>query len=553
MDIFNIIFLILFKIYAMLSILYSYLDRFLINSQVIFYSFFILSICVIIFLIYPKKINFVQFDNVKLGKIFLVSGIILSMLAVMPISGKGYDVPDFIYQLKNIKEFGIGYLFTYIDRPLYYIFAWFLSIILPLPERIIISITGVIGAGFLAFSSYVFTKKAFNNTLIGGLAALFTANMYGITQMSICYITNIFGLSCAILYLSSLIDIFNKKDIKSMVISTILIMITVLVYPVASIISLFIFSVLYTFNIITSRRIIHIKEMFLFILHGSIYLIIISLLPKNITVATSLIQSSSFSLFYSYVVNNTSWESIWIVLPALIGYIFIAKMKINISTQIIISWVVATLVLSLALSTYRDRIIMYMPYSILSAVTIASLFTYIKQKNIPYIKITSILLILMIVPSLRFSGPVQMLRQYTERGPFPWDTVFAEEKQEVWVTQNFDINKIVVVSNIDWLHHDLNNFPKLTVGVFYRAFAEFGSNIYGGNLEDLIRNNYTGTGVLDFPYTENKSFKDRTVIIIDTIYHFSPKDKEILIETSMPGVYIMKEISPMEELDWLMK
>jgi len=560
-------FSLLYTAVAAFNIIWSYLERFLINSQIIFYSFEILCICILVFQRYSKTV-IDKFDNQKFGRLCLFMGIIFSMLAVLPISGKGYDVPYFVYSLKCIHKYGWGSLLTNTDRPLYYIFADILSKILPFSERVIISITGVIGAGLVALGAYLFGKKAFNSTVIGGVAALFTANMYGLTQMSISYITNLYGYAFLFIYLASLIDVFNTKTIKSMLITTFLMIVTTTLHFFSGAVAVAIFGVYCFFDVIETRKLLHLKEQALFVFHSLIYLGVMILFPRNVSSTLYLMDKanlsfssilSQISVFFELPINNNSYESMWIVIPALLGFVIVLSSKITVSIKLIFSWVVATIILSMVIPTFRDRTIMYLPYSVLCAVAMTKIATYLTNKKIRCNIKVAVLLLLLIVPSIRFAGLAHMTIQYVNENPQPWDSVFAEQKQLIWVANNFDINKIVLVSNINWTGpFYVRDFPNLIQGAQYRILANIGNNIYGGSLEDLVKANYIGIGSLAmspdyFRYGKDDNFQGRTVIIINSLYHFSSKDMDVLTETSMSGVYIMDELTPMETQAWLEK
>ena len=548
-------------------------DVFLIPYEIFTFFIIVIIILKVVFILlkkdFPRK-GITKFSNKQLPivsiRIILVLSVLLCFLTILPIAGKGSDCPLFEFTIDFMRKNGPQEAFR-TDRPLPFLITYAIGEVLNVPGRLsnplattLFSFCYLLSACMLI---YVLTKNLF----LTSLTSLFVVNSNIFRQIAICFVGNMLGLAFMQFFLVSFVLYYSKnKNTIYGYVSIILFILTLFSHAISALVIISIVIVFAFFELLSKNMQILKKSL---IILTSCIIITLIFFVFNTVVFKTLLDLYMYSIgnyvpktiFTRFLTINTiiNWSSdyVWIFLFSIIGLavIFNRDKKFQ---MLLIAWVFAILGLMCLSSMYAKRIFLYLPFSIIAAL---GLDLCIKRCNLRYKKIilNLILIFLILTPFIYFCRVQQMNRRYIEKGPFPWDTHFVETEQLRWILKNFDIDNIVVVTDVGWNLGSLPKHSNVIVGVSYRILAEVGNNVYFGKLIDLLQENPDCRDKT--PYAKMQigrysslnvdwTLENKTIIIPSTIYNINDVEKKVIYELS-DGIYAVKDMTYQEKNEWI--
>lgn len=495
------------------------------------------------------------------------ASIVVGTFVSLTISAKGYDAPYFMYLVGCIKERGLMFILE-TDRPLYYLVTYGIGEILHVSSRIAVSLSGVVGAVLYMVSIFLLVNTIFDNNYLASLSSLIVAGMYLTRQLVICFIGNVFGVSMMMLYLVAMWKYLKYRSWKWIGLSTIILISVGYSHVFSAIYIVIVMGAFCVWSLLRDDYVKYSGPFLLTIAHIAVVCLIILSLPENRISVQSLISFmslSSLSFFYAMRVQWSS-EYVWVLILTVFGLFFMVQDRRRDANRLVLAWVAVTLFLTVVAGILSGRVMVFFPYHVLSAYCIVYVMSRIGQRRIVRYGEVILVVFLIMTPGLYYACITSpMMARYFDRGPFAWDMYNAEEKQLVWIAENYNIEEIVVLTDTKWGQpwvYDLDKtHPHLRIGIHFRLLGEIGNNIYVGHLVDLIKDNYTNYGWMDTEeagpfvgYLDRsvpKDLRSKTIIVPSTVYNIDQIETEILIETSMDGIFILKNMSREEELDWV--
>lgn len=252
--------------------------------------------------------------------------------------------------------------------------------------------------------------------------------------------------------------------------------------------------------------------------------------------------------FYDYLQVDWLKESLLIYCLYAIGIMVALSEK----SKLMLVWVSSVFLTILVFPVFSGRILLYLPFPILGTLGLKWIIEHIKRPQIRTFFYVSICYLFLFSTMNNYNENKITNLRYKERGPFVWDTVFVELPQLIWITENYDLDEIIILTDIgttpEGIVRTWSTHPHLKPGIHYRLIAEIGSNVFVGRISDLIENGYhkvdgdsqiAWTGYPIFG-SWNVSLVDKTLIVPNTIYNLGESEMDLLEESEYPGIYLVK-------------
>ena len=548
-------------------------DVFLIPYEIFTFFIIVVIILKVVFILlkkdFPRK-GITKFSNKQLPivpiRIILVISVLLCFLTILPIAGKGMDCPLFEFTVDFMRKNGPQEAFR-TDRPLPFLITYTIGEVLNVPGRLSNPLATTLFSFCYLLSACMLIYAITKNLFLTSLTSLFVVNSNIFRQIAICFVGNMLGLAFMQFFFVSFVLYYSKnKNIIYGYISIIFFILTLSSHTISALVVISIVTV-FTFFELLSRN-MQILRKSLIILMSCIIITLIYFI-FNTTAFKTLLDLYMYSIgnyvptdVFTRILtasNIINWSSdyVWVFLFSIIGFgvIFSSDKKFHL---FLIAWVFVILGLTCMSSMYAKRIFLYLPFSITAAL---GLDLCIKRCNFRYKKfiLNLILIFLILTPFVYFCRVQQMNRRYIEEGPFPWDTHFVETEQLRWISKNFDIDNIVVVTDVGWGLGGFPNHPKIALGINYRILAEVGNNVYFGKLIDLLKEKPDCRDKT--PYAKMQigrysslnvdwTLENKIIIIPSTIYNINDMEKKIVYELS-DGIYVVKNMTFQEKNEWI--
>lgn len=525
--------------------------------------FFVVPLLIVILIKFGYKLKNKKFsykipeNSSKYGYFILVIVLILCILATSPIAGQGYDTPFFVFNANHIRENGLLEIFQ-TDRPLTYFLTDIIGWIFNVPGRVSIPISSVVFTTFYVVSIFVLALTLTKNTLLATMSSLLAVGSNMIRLSALCFVGNILGFAFLYLFFSVVIKFYETGRKLHLCLSVVIFICIFFSHFITSLIAIIILIFLFSYLLIINnqRNLVHLG---ICILSCFILLILCTVsYAENLIVLSSLVNINiGGGMFLQYLAYDWSSDYLWIFLFTIVGA-WVTLFECKLSEKFLTAWTVGLIILLFFSSVEASRIILYLPFSILSSIGIYFVINQYFKRNTRKIFIYT-LIFLMLVPSVYYIRMQHMNIKYYEEGPFFWDTKFLETEQLKWIKNNYNTNSIVVLTDLSWNPDPISlNEKGLIAGVHYRILAKIGNNVYFGNLSDLllekpdIRGNtrtILGTySSLNIDWT----LKNKTILIPTTIYKISDNEKEICYNIT-DGIYVIKSLTEEEKQVWLKK
>jgi len=526
--------------------------------------FFIIPLLILVFIKFgyrlsKRKISFtIPKNSSKYGYILLLIALVLCILSIAPIAGQGYDVPYFVFTADYIHNNGIQEIFR-TDRPLTYFLTDMIVQIADVPGRVAVPISAVAFTTFYVLSIFILSLTLTKNTLISGMAVLLAAGSNIIRLTALCFVGNILGFAFLYLFFAAIIKFYESGKKLYFGISIVLFICLFFSHFISALIAVIILIIFFFYLLITKERKRLARLGSCVLLYFTSFIFFLIGYGENLFVLNNLTgnEITTIGTFLQYLAFDWSSNYIWIFVFALIG-IFVILFEHSTSKKFLMAWVLGLTIVIVCASTETSRIFIYLPFSILSSIGIYFIIDrYLRRYKKQIIILT--LLFLILIPSVYAFRMRHMNIKYVEEGPFAWDTKFLETEQLKWIKHNYDINSIVVVTNLLWdAHPAILSERGLIAGIHYRLLAEVGNNVYFGNLNDLFTEKPDTRGNIRVPFGLYSSLnidwtlKNKTILIPSTIYEISEEEKEICYEVT-EGIYAVKPLTKEEKANWLIK
>lgn len=560
------------------------LSTFLEGNMVALEPFYIIAcitlICGLVIMCFGKKLPRPKGSGRRASYLLLLVSVLIAVVSTLPVAGKGYDCTYYIYITNCVNERGLGFLFD-TDRPVFYLMIHIIGKIFSVPSRISVPVSGVLGAGLLVFSVFVLSQTLFDNVEWASVASLIAAGMYSTRHMAICFLGNMFGIVIMNLYFASILKFLKNTSTRKAIKSTILIVLVSIFHPVSGLFAIIVTTVFCFWEVCRNRGIsqasllvgLHILITTGILLVGSSSLVIGWVMTESFVDRKVFVWEETLIMSFDFLNSmNQVWcrEYIWIFLFSICGIFAISAREGGDRRRLLVSWTFSALFLVPLAGTHSGRVMVFFPHAILSAYGLWQICSMISSRSIVRYGKFFVLALFILTPMLHFfCSTCWMMPRYWERGPFSWDSYHAEADQLIWIADNFNVEDVVVVvSRAIFSTYGLRvDYPNLRVGVAGRVLAEVGNNVYVGRLAEFIGDNYSNYGYADSDIDKGvwgtdpligyldrsapKNLRSKTIIIPSMVYNIDPKEMEILFESAMSGVFILKELTREEELLWL--
>jgi len=499
-----------------------------------------------------KKNKAYDYINEESGRAFWLfpASIFIGIISSLPSAGKGYDTYYFIYVMKTIPERGLNLIWK-TDRPLYYLITVCLrNIFQVFDPKLSVALSGVFGVVLFISATYVLAKTLFDGET-ASYSALVTSSMFLLTQMNINFIGSLYGLAFMYLYTNNMINYYRYRKPLDALISTCMILIAVQVH---------LFSAFFIGGIIGLYFIV-LKSYKPILITGLQGLLIKSVVDHSYASTHSFNTLSSnakapylpilryFGETLQGLQNGFSSEYFWVMALSLAGIWVLFRKRDKLFTV----WTMMVIATMFYTRVYSGRIIFYYPFGL----TAGYFMRILDHKKIKL----ALILLLIFVPLGRYqlNDRWLMVRYFEDYQIYPWDNYEAEAEQILWITQNYDVEDTVIVSDIPFLTPLFDaemeiSHPHLSLGVHYRVLSEVGNNLYIGSLTSLIENDFKGYGDMErhpyFGYYDNSTDKhlhEKTILIPDQIYNIGPGEMKLLeplftVPNTTQTVYKLREI-----------
>lgn len=519
-----------------------------------------------------KSLTLSNIVNSKYSYLLLTIALVQTLLVIPPVSGKGTDSWYMMYVVNTMKTEGINVMFR-TDRPVVSYITYMVGEFLNVPGRISVPITGILFSTFYVFSIFVFTYALTKNVGLGSIASLLTANTNAVKQLSLCFIWNLLGLSLLLLFFSAVLKSVEKEKAKCYGCLAVTILgINFFVHEFSVIICNIVLLVFTCLTFFRRSKIMYKLGLLLSVCIG-LTVLLIAIIPIYGTVIYDAgINRMTFGSilqfkFMEELVSDWTSEYLWIFIFSIVGAFFVLWNKSKIG-DFITSWVVGVIIILLFTVDCTDRIYLYLPLSILSVMGFMYFIEISSRYNKKKVTTKIFLIFLILAPCVFFGRTAHMNIRYFKRGPFYWDTKYIEQEHLTWISENYDLQKIVVMTDVEWFTPiSETSYPKLMGGFHYRLLSEIGNNIYVGRVANLLLekpDNREGTSLikalhhpeyLGFYSSLNVDWvlENKTIIVATTIYNIQPLEREILCRTEMEGIYVIKDLVEREKIEWLTK
>ena len=474
-----------------------------------------------------------------LGLIILV---VLTGFSSSIVAGKGYDCPYFVYVTDMMSRQDIS-IIRYTDKPVMYLVTYALGEFYGVSGRLSVPYAGILFSCLFIISTYIlgyFLTKDFSIALGASLIAMQSNFM---ENLALNFIGNLFGLCLLYLGLSTFKE---KKYVLSVPLFILIYFAHRFTFVVGiSIVIIYLFS-----NLKFDKKII--PHILFLVLGGLMFLIIgeytgfyVFNIIKSAFIGGTIIQHS----FYDYLQVDWLKESLLIYGLYAIGMLVAISEK----SKLMLIWVSSVFLTILVFPVFSGRILLYLPFPILGALGLKWIIDHIKRPQLRTFLYVSICYLFLFSTINHYNENKVTNLRYRERGPFVWDTFFVEVPQLIWISENYDLNEIVVITDIGttpWgIVQTWNTHPHLKPGVHFRLIAEIGPNVFVGKISDLIQNGYRKVdGDSSIEWTGYPIFgswdidlEGKTLLVPDTIYNLKESEMGLLEESAYPGLYLVRE------------
>ena len=468
--------------------------------------------------------------------LFLLS-LIMSVFTTAYASARGYDVKFFSFVTTFINKYGWLNAFK-TDKPLFYIPLSLFHSVTGAPSEVCLVYWGLVLGILFTVSVYVFAHELTGNRLVAGVSAMLVAQSNIFLNYVVNFMPNLLGLSLTLLFLSCVIKMRRRP---------------MFFYP-ASLLFLgialshlqsmgFLIIVL---GLFTAYRLLRGKEKIispltlLLSLCLVVGVLVFILIPSYSTVVIDqMIGASAFfrltpSLSFLSV-PNVDWASEELVF-SLLSLLGLSKLfTLNEDYDMLKIYVLTVFSLFFFSGPYYGRMFILIPFPVFGGLGAAEI-----MGKMPKIKWSwVVILILVFTQSWNvFYDQRITLSRYTATSN-KYDLKFPETASLTWVSRNYDLDSVAIVTNRGWNPHGYGND-----GLHYRILDIVGNNVYFGNVSGLL------SGLPDDRGSSNRylgfysslrvdwTLPGKTIIVDTRIYDVTREDEPHLIETAMAGVYV---------------
>lgn len=543
------------------------LENFLIKG----YFFVICLIFAIIIRLFNKKNITIMLENdipKKFAYILLVISLTLCLLVFPPVAGKGYDCSIFIFTADYIQKNGVLTIFR-TDRPIVYFMTFVIGHVFNVPGRLSIPISGIVFSMFYVLSIFALTLKLTKNWLISSFASLYVGSSNIARHMTLNFIGNLLGLVFLNFFFIYVILFCreNKRVYWVLVISSFVCIF--FSHIISATVGLMILTTFLLYSLFKKKE-FRINLLKMTIILSFILILCLTFYQDNLTIFWSLVERGVIEtggegqspLFLLQLTNDWNSNYIWMLVSSIIG-VWIILSNFSKFENLLVIWIITVLCILLLSSAYAGRIFLYFPFSIFAGVglyVIVSKFNKIKVNFLPLF-----LLFLIGIPCFYFYEVKHMNIRYFQEGPFAWDLKHVEVEQLKFVSHNYDLDKIVVITDVGWETNEYDpqklKIRGLRPGVHLRILAYVGNNVYFGQLTDLLEQKPDCRDFKKYPSNRPGRYsslnvdwilENKTILVLTTIYELSNIEKEICYETT-EGIYVVKQLAEEEKQTWLTK
>lgn len=506
-----------------------------------------------------KKIQYqIPEDSNKYGYVLLAIALVLCVLSTSPIAGQGYDTPIFIFRADYIHKNGLQAIFQ-TDRPLTYLITEAVTNIFNVSGRVSIPISSVIFTTFLTFSVFVLVMVLTKNTMISAMSSFFVVGSKIIRSSALCFVGNMFGFALLYLFFATIIKFYKTRKKLYFVLSTAIFICLFFSHFSTALIVLLIFISFILYLLITKNQNNLISLGICLLLYSVLFNFFLIGYGENFIILNHLIGTETImnktGTFFQYLFYSWSSDYIWIFLFTAVGSL-VVLFEGKLPKKFLTSWILMLVLTLIGTSISASRIFIYLPFFILSSIGVffvVDRYLYQYKRKI----IFCIFLFLMLVPLTYYIRVQHMNIKYSKEGPFPWDTKFLEIEQLKWIKYNYNIDSIVVLTDV-LENSSVTNLKDrgLRSGVDTRILAKIGSNVYFGKLSSLFmekvdkRGNNTSILGKYSSLNVDWTLQNKTILIPTTIYKINQTEKEICYNVT-DGIYAVKPLTLEEKQNWL--
>ena len=471
------------------------------------------------------------------SRIILLLSLIMSVFTTAYASARGYDVKFFSFVTTFINKYGWLNVFR-TDKPLFYIPMALFHSVTGAPSEVCLVYWGLVLGVLLTASVFVFAHELTGNSLVAGMSAILVSQSNIFLNYVVNFMPNLLGLSLTLLFLSCVIKMRRQPRFFY---PASLLFLGIALSHLHSMIFLLLVLGLFTASKLlrgTEKPISHLTILLsLCLVMG---LLVFFIIPIYSTIV--LDQLTGASPFISFIpslkflsVPNIDWASEEPVF-SLLSLLGLSKLfTLDEDYDVLKIYVLTVFALFFFSGKYYGRMFILIPFSVLGGLGLMEI-----MRRVPKIKWGWVIILVLVFNqswNVFYDQRITLSRYGATSNEY--DLKFPETASLVWVSRNYDLDSVVVITNKGWSPHGYGND-----GLHYRILDIVGNNVYFGDISDLLSglpdDRGSANGYLGF-YSSlgvDWSLPGKTIIVDTRIYDVKVEDEPHLIETAMVGVYV---------------